>query len=130
MEKDFPDLLDQQTAVSHPDGRRDLHRHPPPCGQLPTAMLFLWDPKHQWSESLAWIASLQKSQLPKRVFWVFTANPVSSISFKITGTNNLNLNFPSVFSVFNLWNNYLPICWFLRSEFFYVILINLPIWFK
>lgn len=45
-------------------------------------------------------------------------------------TSNLNLNFPSVFSVFNLRNNYLPVFWFLRSEFFNTILINFPIWYK
>lgn len=125
MEKDFPDLLDQQIVVSHPDGHRDLHRHPQPCGELPTALLFLCNLKHQWSESLGWIARFQKPQPPNRAFWVFTGYPVSSVSFKISGTSNLNLNFPSVFSVFNLWNIYLPVCWFLRL--FNAILINLPI---
>lgn len=130
VEKDFPAQLDQQIAVSHPDGRQDLHQHPQPCEQLPRTILFLCDPKHRWSESLAWIARFQKSQLPNRSFSAFTGNPVSSVSFKITGTNNQNLSFPSVFSVFNLWHNYLSTCWFLRSEFFNAILINLPIWFK
>ena len=86
MEKDFPDLLDQQIAVSRPGGHPDLHRHPLPCGELSTTFPFLCDQKHRWSESLAWIARLQKSQLPNRVFWVFTTNSVSSVSFKITRT--------------------------------------------
>lgn len=117
MEKDFPDLLDQQIAVSHPDGHPDLHQHPLPCGELLRALPFLSDQKHQWSEPLAWLTRFQKSHLPKREFRVLSTSSVSSVSFKITGTNNLNLNLPSVFSVFNLWYNYLPYFDFLDLNF-------------
>lgn len=86
LEKDFPDLPDQQIAVSHPDGHLDLLQHPLPCGELPTTSPFLCDQKHRWSKSLAWIARLRKSWLPNRVFRVFTTNSISSVSFKITGT--------------------------------------------
>ncbi|OWK01511.1 hypothetical protein Celaphus_00018785, partial [Cervus elaphus hippelaphus] len=43
--KDFPDLPDQQIAVSHPDGHLDLLQHPLPCGELPTTSPFLSDQK-------------------------------------------------------------------------------------
>lgn len=110
LKRIFPDLLDQQIAVSHPDGHLDLLQHLLPwCGeprpQLPhSSAIRSIDGLSLWPGLLG----LRESRLPNRVFRVFTTNSCLFCTFQ-DYWDNLNFNFPSVFSVFNLWSNYLPI---------------------
>lgn len=112
MEKDFPDLLDQLTVVSLPDGHQDLHQHLLPCRELLTAIQLLCDLKFQWFKSLAWIAKITKVPFAKKnLLIVYNYYCIFQDHW-----NNWNLNFPSVFSVFNLWNHYFSVFLFLRTE--------------